>query len=43
MNGVLGGGLSQIFLLCSARKLGKMNPFLTIIFFSNGLVQPPTR
>ena len=42
MNGVLGGGDSK-YLLCSPRKLGKMNPFLTIMFFSNGLVQPPTR
>ena len=38
------GGFSQ-YVLCSSRKLGKMEPMLTLrIFFQmGGLVQPPTR
>ena len=33
----LGGGRFQIFLECSPRKLGKMNPNLTCAYFSDGL------
>ena len=40
--GDLGGGNSSIFLL-SPLKLGEDEPILTVAYFSNGLVQSPTR
>ena len=38
----LGGGNSKIFYFTS-RKLGMMNPIWLLSYFSDGLVQPPTR
>ena len=39
---ILDGGVSQIFSEFSSRKLGKWSN-LTVAYFSDGLVQPPTR
>ena len=38
---ILGGGNSIFFMFTP--KIGEDEPILTSIFFSNGLVQPPTR